>query len=94
MAYLFPVTKNTERISKYKEYIDKVNYNGIKFLVKLQDILKIENINDIKFNVFCVSEQKSEVFPRYISKKICDKTCNLLLIEENDKSHYVWIKIF
>ena len=26
-------------------------------------------------------------------KKICDKSCNLLLIEENDKSRYVRIKM-
>ena len=49
-------------------------------------------MNDIRFNVFCVSEQTSEIFPCYISKKKYDRTCNLLLIEEDDKSHYVWIK--
>ena len=25
-------------------------------------------------------------------KKICDKTCNLLLIENGNENHYVWIK--
>ena len=33
---------------------------------------------------------KESVYPLYISNKICDKTCNLILIE----NHYVWIKDF
>ena len=44
---------------------------------------------DIKFNVFGVDDKQS-IYPLYISNKICDKTCNLLLIE----NHYVWIKDF
>ena len=44
-------------------------------------------MNDIKFNVFGVDDKQS-VYPLYISNKICDKTCNLLLIE----NHHVWIK--
>ena len=35
-----------ERISKYKEHIDKVKYDKINFPVKLNDIPKIENMND------------------------------------------------
>ena len=43
--------------------------------------------------MYFISQKKNpENFPRYISGKICDKICNLLLIEENDKSHYVWIQ--
>ena len=89
MAFLFPVKRNTERISKYKEYIDKVKYDKINFHLTLKDISKIENMNDIKFNVFGVDDKQS-IYPLYISNKICDKTCNLLLIE----NHYVWIKDF
>ena len=46
-------------------------------------------MNDIKFNVFGVDDKQS-IYPLYISNKIRDKTCNLLLIE----NHYVWIKDF
>ena len=89
LAFLFPVKQNAKRISKYKELIDKVKYDKINFHVKLKDISKIENMNDIKFNVFGVDDKQS-IYPLYISNKICDKTCNLLLIE----NHYVWIKDF
>ena len=89
MAFLFPVKQNAERISKYKEHVDKVKYDNINFPVKLKDISKIENMNDIKFNVFGVDDKQS-IYPLFISNKMCDKTCNLLLIEK----HYVWIKDF
>ena len=46
-------------------------------------------MNDIKFNVFGVDDKES-IYPLYISKNNCDKTCNLILIE----NHYVRIKDF
>ena len=89
MAFLFPVKQDAERILKYIKHIDKVKYDKIDFPVKIKDIPNIENMNDIKFNVFGVDDKQS-IYPLYISNKICDKTCNLLLIE----NHYVWIKDF
>ena len=89
MTFLFPSYNHSERISKYKEDLDKVKYDKINFPVKLKHIPKIENMNDIKFNVFGVDDKQS-IYPLYISNKICDKTCNLILIE----NHYVWIKDF
>ena len=94
MAYLFPDEINPQRISKYKTYINKVKYDRIDFPVKIKDIPKIENLNDdIRSNVYGVTKDQT-VYPLYISNKICDKTCNLLLIENGDENHYVWIKDF
>ena len=89
LAFLFPVKQNAERISKYKEHIDKVKYDK-KNPVKLKDIPKIENMNDIRFNVFGVDDKHS-INPLCNSKKIRDKTYNLLLIENGNENHYVWI---
>ena len=89
MAFLFPVKQKAERISKYKEHI--VKYDKINFPVKLKDIPKIENMNDIRFNVFGVDDKQS-IYPLYNSKKKCDTTCNPLLIENGNENHYVWIK--
>ena len=47
LAFLFPPKHHPERISKYKEHIDKVKYDKINFPVKLKDIPKIENMNQI-----------------------------------------------
>ena len=46
-------------------------------------------MNDIKFYVFGVDDKQS-IYPLYISNKICDKTFNLILIE----NLYVWVKDF
>ena len=89
MAFLFPVKQDAEQISKYKKHIDKVKYDKTDFPVKIKAIPKIENMNDIKFNVFGVDDKQS-IYPLYSSNKICDKTCNLLLIE----NHYVLIRDF
>ena len=43
---------------KKKKKRDKVKYDKIKFPVKLKDIPKIENMNDIKFNVFGVDDKE------------------------------------
>ena len=37
-------------------------------------------MKNIKFYVFFVSEEKPEIFPRCIAKKICDKTLFIIVI--------------
>ena len=72
-------------ISKYKKYINKVRYHKIDFHVKIKDIPKIENLNDdIRLNVYGVTQDQT-IYPLYNSDKICDKTCNLLLIENGNE---------
>ena len=46
---------------------------------------------DLQVNVF---GYENKVYPMYISKKSYDQTLNLLLIAQEDKSHYVFIKDF
>ena len=86
----FPVKiKDIPKIENLK-YINKVKYDRIDFPVKIKDIPKIENLNDDnRFNVYGVTKDQT-IYLLYTSDKICDKTCNLLLIE----NHYVWIKDF
>ena len=93
-AFLFPVKQNAKRISKYNKYTNKVKYDKIDFPVKIKDIPKIENMNDdIRCNVYGVTKDQT-IYPLYTCNKICDKTCNLLLIENGNENHYVWIKDF
>ena len=37
---------------------------------------------------------ENKVYPLYVSRQFYDQTLNLLLITEEDKSHYVFIKDF
>ena len=55
--------------TKKKKHRDKVKYDKINFPVKLKDIPKIENMNDIKFNVFGVDDKES-IYPLYMSKNM------------------------
>ena len=74
--------------------MNKVKYDRKDFPVKIKDIPKIEILNDdIRFNVYGVTTDQT-IYPFYTSKTICDKTCNLLLIENGKENHYVWIKDF
>lgn len=42
-----PVSKTPQRISKYKDKIDEIDYSHIEFPVKITDVPKIEEKNNI-----------------------------------------------
>ena len=85
--------KNCERIHrKLRETSKTLNLEGLKFPVNLSDINKLENHNSsISFNVFGYEKL---VYPLRISKHNYKReiTVNLLLISDDTKQHYCWIK--
>ena len=89
------MTKKKKKKRRKKEKKKKEEEEKKKvFPVKIKNIPKIENLNDdIRFNVCGVTKDQT-IYPLYMSNKICDKTCNLLLIENGNGNHYVWIKDF
>ena len=96
IAYLFPEPPvNKNRLSKYINPKNDVDYTGITFPVTINQIDKIiENLNKINFNIFTFEDEKY-VLPLYISKNNYDKICDMLLIrkviDNTIKSHYVLI---
>ena len=90
---LNPVEKNSERIDKkLREKSEVLNWDGLKFPVKLSDINKFENHNSsITVNVF---DFEKLVCPLRISKHKYkhESAVNLLLISDDTKQHYCWIK--
>ena len=50
-------------------------------------------MNIIGLNAYGVTKDQT-INPLYTSNKTCDKTCNLLLIENGNENLYVWIKDF
>ena len=68
IAYLYPAASHKNRVSNYKHKENKVNYDGIRFPVTLEQIAKIENQNKINFNIFSFSENKKYIVPLYITK--------------------------
>ena len=91
--YLNPQDKNSQRIKKCdKEYINKLDYSGIEFPVKLNQYNKIEKQNDININVF--GYENKQPYPIYVSKEKHENNLNLLLITKDNNKHYVLIKDF
>ena len=86
------IIKNPQRVSKYKQYVNEVDYSKIKFPVEQNQYNKIEKLNNININVF--GYENKQTFPIYISKEKFDNNMNLLLINDNNKNHYVYIKDF
>ena len=65
---LNPQDKDPQRIKKSdKEYINKLDYSGIKFPVEINNIDKIEKQNDININVF--GYENKQPYPIYVSKE-------------------------
>ena len=85
--------RNSQRINKEdKEIINKLNYEGINFPVSKKDCCKIEEQNNISINVFCYDNKLT--YPVYLSDQKYEDYMDLLLISDEFKSHYVYIKDF
>ncbi|KAK4881338.1 hypothetical protein RN001_004657 [Aquatica leii] len=93
---------NPQRVASYPDFRTLCNWDGITFPMKLTDIGKFEDNNNISVNVYGLEEiteqgtRKIEVVgPLYYTKKKQNTHINLLLIENNTGSqHYCWIKNF
>ena len=98
LSALHPVNgkNHPERVINYVPF-DNLKFDNIDFPVSIDNINKFENLNDISINVFSFEQDKDDknkyvIYTRVISKMKCDKHVNLLLIENADQTHYVWIK--
>ena len=93
VKHINPSNKHPREIKKFNKTIaEKLAYDGIEFPVKEKDFDKIEIKNNICINEF--SYGNGLVFPNYLSNKKFEDSMDLLLLIDNDKSHYVYIKDF
>ena len=93
IRHLNLVDKNPSRISIIdKKIAGTLNYSNINLPVSEKDYSKIEDMNGININVF--SYDDSFIHPIYVSNKNFSDNMNLLMIHEENKSHYVYIKDF
>ena len=69
--------KHPNRIKRCdKEYINKLDYSGIEFPVKINQYNKIEKQNEININVF--GYENKQPYPIFVSKEKYDRQMNLL----------------
>jgi len=79
-------------VNSYLSLTDTVITKGIKFPVTIYDIRLFEKLNDeISVNVFLLEGNKI-VGPIYLTKEEKTYHVNMLLYEQYNKSHYVWIQ--
>ena len=99
LAKLHPANVKPERVSKYRDYTGELNFDDIKFPVKLYDISKFEELNDLTVNVYSYDEI-SKIYPAHVSPKSPrpreseDRHIDLFLTTTGDNSHYSYIKNF
>ena len=86
------ITYDPERLYHYKQWNDDYNYEGITFPVSIDDINKFCRQNEVSVNVYIVKGQEILPYLTSANDKKKDDHVNLLLIEKDDKSHYVYIK--
>ena len=75
-----------------KKIAEKLDCDGIEFPVQEKDFSNTEVKNNICINVFGYEDKL--VFPIYISDQKFEDSMDLLLLIDDDKSHYVYIKDF
>ena len=89
VRHINPSKEHPERIKKTAE---KLDFDGIKYPVQEKEFNKIEVKNNICINVF--GHGNELVFPINVSDQKLKDSMGLLLLPDNDKSHYVYIKDF
>ena len=72
--------------------INDLDYGGIKFPVSKKDFCRIERQNNICIDVFCY--ENNLTCPVYGSDLQFETWMDLLLITNENKSNYVYIKDF
>ena len=91
VRHINPSKEHPERIKKTdNKMAEKLDYDGIEFPVQEKDFSKIEKKNSICINVF--GYENGLIFPIYVSNQKIKGLMDLLLLIEDDKSHYVYIK--
>ena len=86
--------KDPTNIEYYKMMKHNLKFDGITFPIKMEDIPKWEDMNDIPIAVYGVKENGEQVYPLYYTKRRDKKPINILLIEGEENNHYAWIKNF
>ena len=93
VRHINPVKIHPERITREdKNLANDLDYHRVEFPVQEKDFRKIEKENNICINVFCYENKL--VFPIYVSDQKFGNASDLLLVIDENKSHYVCIKYF
>ena len=91
IRHLNLVKTHPKKIKKEdKNMINDLDCEGIKFPVSKKDCCTIERQNNFCINVFCY--ENGLTYPNYVSDQKFHNSMNLLLVSDENKCHYVYIK--
>ena len=90
LAGLYPHKRNAEKVTKYSAHEKSVDSTGLKMPMELNAIPEFEVKNNLRINVYGYTDEGLEVL--YISERKMGTCINLLLLLEDEKSHYCLIK--
>ena len=92
VRHINPVEEHPRRIKQnYRRLASNLSYERIAFPVQEKDCNKIEVQNNTCINVF--GYENELVYPIFIFKQKFENSMDLLLLIEDNKSHYVYIKM-
>ena len=92
MAALFPVSNNQVRPKKHTRHLKKLTFNKERMPMPLSQIPRFEKDNNVKINVYAFEDPRP-ICPAYLTKiKGRGKPINLLLLNDDEKSHFCLIK--
>ena len=84
--------KHDDRISKLKQVDDKFDYTGLSYPVSFEDIKLFENNNKIAVFVYYINDENIIAKEKNGNPEYRNNIIYLLRIEDDNKSHYVYIK--
>jgi hypothetical protein len=87
---------NPHRVDyRYENLVDKYNFSNIQFptIIKNIDIFERDN-QTVSVNVYCIDDDKKNIYPRRVCKKVKHNHFDLLLISNTFTTHYCYIKNF
>ena len=93
IRHLNPLNKNRQGVTEVdKTMANNLDYKYNKFHVSKKDYSMIEKKKNVCINVFCY--ENDLVYSVHISKQKFEDCMELLLINDENISHYVYIKDF
>ena len=89
---MFPAKNNINKVSSYPTE-DGLNFEGIISPTPVSQITKVETLNNLAINVY--GWENNKVMIHRISNQPHNvKRINTLIVEQDGKTHYVWVKHF
>lgn len=92
LSALYPPKKDPQRVQKYRTLNTDLNFTGIEYPVKLNDVSLFERLNNISINVYGWEDEKVVIYHLTTTPKPNHINLMLLINDENPEGHYCYIK--